>query len=49
MNMYIFENVDVVSNNWHSDGGLAIVAEDFEHVLRLVKKECIIKIAKSQN
>ena len=37
MNMYIFENADKVSDNYHEGGGLAIVAADIEHVKQLVE------------
>lgn len=36
MNLYLFENVYNVSPNYHSDGGVVIVAENKEHVEELV-------------
>jgi hypothetical protein len=32
MKMFVFEYVDELTNSYHSGGGLAVVAEDMEHV-----------------
>jgi uncharacterized membrane protein YvbJ len=37
MNMFIFENADKVSDNYHEGGGLVIVAADIEQVKQLVE------------
>lgn len=36
MNIYIFEGVDHVSSNYHSNGGLVVIARDVDHVLELI-------------
>ena len=37
MKIFIFKNVDQVSDNYHSDGGLVIVAKDAYQVEELIK------------
>lgn len=43
MKIFIFEDVNQVSNRYHSEGGLVIVARDTYHVEELIKDyDCIV-------
>jgi len=43
MKIFILEEVDQVSNRWHSDGGLVIIAKDLEQAKELasLEPECV--------
>lgn len=45
MKMFMFEDADKVSDHYHDNGGLAIAAEDANHVDRLIEKEPFIEIS----
>ncbi|MEI2356083.1 hypothetical protein [Mesobacillus zeae] len=47
MKIYVFEDVEQVSDNYHSGGGLAIVAKDREQVAELVDKEDYIRLSQA--
>lgn len=36
MKIYIFEQIDQVSGNYHSGGGLVIIAKDIEHAKEII-------------
>lgn len=36
MKIFVFENVSQLTNNWHSGGGLVVVANSEEHAKELV-------------
>lgn len=38
MKIYILEDVDQVSDRYHSDGGVVIIAHDLDHAKELVDK-----------
>jgi hypothetical protein len=38
MKIYVFERVGKVSNNYHEEGGLVIIANDIEHAKELINK-----------
>jgi len=44
MKIFILTNVGQLTNNWHSGGGLVIVAENLEAAKELIKNEEEIKI-----
>lgn len=37
MNVYVFENVEKLTDSYHCDGGLVVVAQDKEEVMQLIK------------
>lgn len=39
MKLFIFNNVEKLTNNWHSEGGLVIIAESMERAIELATKE----------
>lgn len=39
MNVYIWKYVDQVSNNYHSDGGVVVIAETEEEARKLANSE----------
>jgi UDP-N-acetylmuramate-alanine ligase len=45
MKLFVFQYIGQVSENYHSGGGLAIVANDEEHVKELVQKEEYIEVS----
>jgi flagellar hook assembly protein FlgD len=38
MKMYIFENLNNVSNNYHPQGGLMVIAKDLDDLKEIVKE-----------
>ena len=48
MKMFIFEDVNQVSDNYHSEGGLAVVAKDKEHVYQLIEEYGDIEITEDE-
>ena len=44
MNIFIFEDLQQVSNNYHKNGGLVIVAWNIENAKKLVEPDEYIKI-----
>ncbi|WP_268753430.1 hypothetical protein [Alkalihalobacillus trypoxylicola] len=39
MKMFLFEDLDEVSPNYHCNGGLVVVARDKDHVKELIAEE----------
>lgn len=39
MKIFVLEHVEQVSGNYHSDGGLVVVARDIEEAKKLVERE----------
>ena len=37
MKIFIFENVSEVTDRYHEDGGLAVIAKDKDHVVELLE------------
>lgn len=48
MKMYVFQYNDQVSENYHSGGGLMVIAKNTEHVKELIEKEEYIKITNDE-
>jgi hypothetical protein len=48
MKMFIFEYIDQVSSNYHTAGGLAIIANDEDHVKDLIKNDPSIEITNEE-
>jgi hypothetical protein len=46
MKVFIWETLDKVSNSWHTDGGLLVVAEDAKEAYALASKDPSIVIDK---
>jgi hypothetical protein len=44
MKMFIFEGVSELTYNYHSEGGLVVVAENEEQVNEIVKEDEYIKL-----
>lgn len=44
MNTYIFKYIDQVSENYHSGGGLLIVAESKERAIELIDDESYVEV-----
>lgn len=44
MKIFIFESLSTVSPNYHSEGGLAVVAKDKKQVEELIEKQQYIEI-----
>lgn len=44
MKMFVFQYLNQVSDNYHPEGGLAVIAKDKEHVKELIKNEEYIEI-----
>ncbi len=45
MNAYIFENVEQLTSNYHSGGGLIIFARDIDHATELTRSDSSISIS----
>jgi hypothetical protein len=42
MKIFIFERIAQVTDNWHPEGGLVIIAKDIEHAKEIISgDECI--------
>jgi hypothetical protein len=39
VNVYIWEDLDELTTNWHSDGGLVVVADDLEMARHLMRNK----------
>lgn len=39
MRMFVWENVDNVTTNWHNGGGLMVIARDINHARELIEAE----------
>lgn len=48
MKMFIFKYIDQVSGNYHTEGGLMVVAEDKEAVQKLIENEEYIEITEEE-
>lgn len=48
MKMFIFERLNCVSDRYHSQGGLVVIAKDREHVMELIKDYEDIIITKDE-
>lgn len=48
MNIFIFENVSQLTNNYHSEGGLVIVAENIEQAVKMVFEDKYIELTKEE-
>ena len=48
MKMFIFEYLNEVSDNYHCEGGLAVVAKDKEQVYQLIKEHGDIEITEDE-
>ena len=38
MKIFIFEDIAKLTNNWHSGGGLIVIAKNVKHVKELLKE-----------
>lgn len=43
MKLYLFKRIEQLSDSWHQEGGLVIVANDLEHAKSLIANEEYIK------
>ena len=48
MKMFVFEDVDQVSHNEHSDGGLCIVANDKAHAIELINQREYVELTMAE-
>lgn len=48
MKIFLFQRIKQVSYNYHPEGGLAIVAKDKEHALKLIEQDEYINISKEE-
>lgn len=48
MKMYVFEYIDQVSPNYHTEGGLMVVAKDKDQVIKLIEAEGDIEITSDE-
>ena len=48
MKIFIFHSVDELTKNYHSGGGLVVIAESIKDVLEVVKDDKDIKISKEE-
>lgn len=48
MKMFVFEYIDKVSDRYHSEGGLMVVAKDKEQVVELIEEYGDIEITKEE-
>ena len=45
MKIFIFEDLGQVSGNYHSEGGLVIIAKDIEEAINLIESDNSISIS----
>jgi len=43
MNIYVFEDIEQVSSNWHTNGGLVIIADSIDHAKEVIVENIWIK------
>jgi hypothetical protein len=48
MNMFVFQCNDQVSENYHSGGGLMVIAKNADHVKELIEKDEFIEITNEE-
>jgi len=48
MKMFVFEYISKVSDRYHPEGGLVIVAKDKEQVIELIEEYGIIEITEEE-
>lgn len=46
--MFVFTRIDQVSDNYHAEGGLMIVANNQEHAKEMIKEEKDIEITNEE-
>lgn len=40
MKIFIWENVNALTDNWHDSGGAAIIAENLEEARKMLPEKC---------
>lgn len=48
MNVYVFEYIDQVSDNYHSEGGLMVVAQSVERAQELIDAESNVEVTSEE-
>jgi len=48
LKLYLWEYVDHVSDNWHPEGGLVVIAEDMKRAMELIYIEGCIKLSSKE-
>jgi hypothetical protein len=48
MKMFVFEDLDKVSGNYHENGGLMVIARNREHVENLIEGDECIEITEEE-
>ena len=44
MRIFVFEDIENCSSNYHSEGGLVVIAKDIEHAKELLKEDKSIDV-----
>lgn len=48
MKVFIFEDVEQVSDNYHAGGGILIVANNKDHAIKLIEQEDYVKVTEEE-
>jgi len=48
MKVFIFERIDKLTDNWHPEGGLVIIANDIEHAKEVISANSQIAVTEEE-